>query len=784
ITLAAGVQVIRIKVGTGGFNLGKITFTNTGGSVSVTGVTMSPTSASIAVGGTQQLTATIAPSNATNKNVTWSSSNTAVATVNSSGLVTAVAAGTATITVTTQDGAKTATSAITVTTVAVTGVTVSPTTATLVGGGTQQLTATIAPSNATNKNITWSSSNTAIATVNSSGLVTAIAAGTATITVITQDGSKTATSSITVSSSAIAVTGVTVSPTSASITAGGTQQLTATVAPANATNKNVTWSSSNTAIATVSTSGLVSAVSAGTATITVTTQDGAKTATSAITVIASSAICTGVGPNAPGTSTPDYSWQATNSANPTITFIPGTPITGCDFAIVYVKIGSGGYAGYIMNASGSNFTYSITAATGSAVSIYFTYRISAGGAERNSSASPGSFTVGSCGGTANISPTVSISSPTTGATFTAPASITINATASDSDGTISKVEFYNGTTLLGTDTSSPYSYAWTGVTAGSYSLTAKATDNATATTTSTAVSVTVSAANVAPTVSITSPTNGASFSAPASVTINANAADSDGTISKVEFYNGATLLGTDTSSPYSYVWSSVAAGNYSITAKATDNATAVTTSSAVSITVSNSSVCTGSGPIASGQSVPDYSYEISTNGTVNIKFIPLSPIAGCDMVIFYYRIGTGGYAGYGMTASGANFTTSVSIASGSNIQFYFTYRRSAGGLESNSSATPHSYVVGTSCAGVRVVGIEDNVTIEDTYDLFPNPVEHTLTVQGATGGSLGIINMQGVEVSGGLMKTDEREVSHLSAGVYTIILIKDNKRIVKRFVKK
>jgi hypothetical protein len=57
-------------------------------------------------------------------------------------------------------------------------------------------------------------------------------------------------------------------------------------------------------------------------------------------------------------------------------------------------------------------------------------------------------------------------------------------------------------------------------------------------------------------------------------------------------------------------------------------------------------------------------------------------------------------------------------------------------------------------------------------------------VQGATGGSLGIINMQGVEVSGGLMKTDEREVSHLSAGVYTIILIKDNKRIVKRFVKK
>ncbi len=83
--------------------------------VAVTGVTVSPASASVAIAGTTQLTATVAPSNATNKNVTWSSSNTGVATVNSTGLVTAVAAGSATITVTTQDGSKTATTAITVT---------------------------------------------------------------------------------------------------------------------------------------------------------------------------------------------------------------------------------------------------------------------------------------------------------------------------------------------------------------------------------------------------------------------------------------------------------------------------------------------------------------------------------------------------------------------------------------------------------------------------------------------------------------------------------------------
>jgi len=83
--------------------------------VNVTGVTVNPTSATVAVSGTQQLTATVAPANATNQSVTWSSSNTGIATVSATGLVTGIAAGTATITVTTQDGAKTAICSVTVT---------------------------------------------------------------------------------------------------------------------------------------------------------------------------------------------------------------------------------------------------------------------------------------------------------------------------------------------------------------------------------------------------------------------------------------------------------------------------------------------------------------------------------------------------------------------------------------------------------------------------------------------------------------------------------------------
>ena len=184
----------------------------------------------------------------------------------------------------------------------------------------------------------------------------------------------------------------------------------------------------------------------------------------------------------------------------------------------------------------------------------------------------------------NAAPTVSIANPANNAVFTAPASITIDATANDSDGTISKVEFFQGTTLLNTDTTPPFSFNWTNVAASTYSLTAKATDNNNAVTTSSAITV---ISNSAPAVSISSPANNATFTAPANITINANASDSDGTISKVEFFQGSTLLSTDTSAPFSFAWNNVTAGNYSLTAKATDNNNAVTTSSAVAISVNN-----------------------------------------------------------------------------------------------------------------------------------------------------------------------------------------------------
>ncbi|GAA2778725.1 hypothetical protein GCM10020219_057570 [Nonomuraea dietziae] len=92
-------------------------------------------------------------------------------------------------------------------------------------------------------------------------------------------------------------------------------------------------------------------------------------------------------------------------------------------------------------------------------------------------------------------------------------------------------------------------------------------------------------ANQAPTVKVTSPSAGATFTAPATVAIAAEAGDADGSVAKVEFFQGSTKLGEDTTAPYAYSWADVAVGEYSLTARATDDKGAITTSAPVGISV-------------------------------------------------------------------------------------------------------------------------------------------------------------------------------------------------------
>jgi uncharacterized protein YjdB/glycosidase len=288
--VSAGTTTITLKTADGNKTATSVI---TVAAIPIASVAVSPTSASLYAGNTQQLTATISPANATNKNVTWTSSNTTIATVNSSGLVTAVSAGTAMITATTQDGNKTASATITVnpntnftvyyykpsnwgTAIKIyywnalpTGVLANATwpgvNMTDAGNGWYSYTFTNITS--TNAIFNDGTNQTADLSRNKNGWF---------MNNVWYDSNP--------GTNGVAVTSVSLSPSSVSLNIGGTQQLTPTVLPSNATNKSVTYSSGNTAVANVNASGLITAVANGSATITVTTIDGSKTSSCTVTV--------------------------------------------------------------------------------------------------------------------------------------------------------------------------------------------------------------------------------------------------------------------------------------------------------------------------------------------------------------------------------------------------------------------------------------------------------------------------------------------------------------------
>jgi glucose/arabinose dehydrogenase/regulation of enolase protein 1 (concanavalin A-like superfamily) len=518
-----------------------------------------------------------------------------------------------------------------------------------------------------------------------------------------------------------------------------------------------------------------------------------------------------------------------------------------------------------------------------------------------------SVTATAAGGTVDNPPAVSITSPTSGATFTAGGSITITANATDTDATpVASVAFYanNGTTnaLVGTVTSSPYTFTWTNVAAGSYSLTAVATDTANLSTTSAAVPVTVNStgggggalpspwtdqdigsvglagsatynngtftvqaagadiwgttdsfnyvdqsfpgdgqiiarvdslqntnsnakagvmfretsnANAVhvlldikpggglefmqrattggseafiaggqasfpawlklvrsgstfaaywstdgntwttvgttsvtmaasalvglpvcahtttqrttavfdsvtataaggttdnpPAVAITSPTPSSTFTAGGSITITANATDSDATtVASVAFYanNGTTntLIGTDTSSPYTFTWANVAAGSYSLTAVATDTANQSTTSAAVPITVS------GTGGGGGGGALP-------------------TPWADTDIG----NVGLKGSASYNSSTSVFTVSGSGSDIWGTADSFNFVYQALTGDGQVTARVTGITNTNYYAKAGVQIRQSLSPTDASVTLDLIPNG-------GGAAGGGLEMLS--------------------------------------------
>ena len=257
--------------------------------VAVSGVALNKKVATINVGKTVTVKATVTPANAANKTLAWTSSNTKIATV-SNGVVKGVKAGRVVITAKTTDGSNISATCTVTVKQPVTSISLSKK-ATMYTGKKLTLKAKVNPANASNKALTWKSSNTKIAKVASNGVVTGVKAGTVKITATAKDGSrKSATCTVTVRQS---VSKITLSKTNVVLPKkGSSYNVKVTVAPKNAYNKNVAVKSAKTKVAKVSASTVksgktvkITAVKKGTTKVVFTAKDGSKkSATCKVTV--------------------------------------------------------------------------------------------------------------------------------------------------------------------------------------------------------------------------------------------------------------------------------------------------------------------------------------------------------------------------------------------------------------------------------------------------------------------------------------------------------------------
>ena len=202
--------------------------------------------------------------------------------------------------------------------------------------------------------------------------------------------------------------------------------------------------------------------------------------------------------------------------------------------------------------------------------------------------------------------------------------------------------------------------------------------------------------NQPPTASLTSPANGATFIAGANITLSANASDSDGTISKVEFFNGATSLGAKTSTPYSLTWSNVPAGSYTLKAVVTDNGGLTGTSATVSITVNPSS-----GNDTTPPSVPQgLASPSQTASTVSLTWSASTDNSGGSGVAGYDVYRNGSLVG----STSATSYTDTGLAASTSYSYAVRARDNAGNASAQSTAVSAKTSAGGGGGGKRVIG--------------------------------------------------------------------------------
>ncbi len=247
--------------------------------------------------------------------------------------------------------------------------------------------------------------------------------------------------------------------------------------------------------------------------------------------------------------------------------------------------------------------------------------------------------------------------------------------------------------------------------------------------------------NQAPSVTLTAPANAASYNAPASIVITANAADVDGTIAKVEFYNGSVKLGEDASSPYSYTWSGVAAGTYAISVKAFDDKGASTASGSVSVTVKTvvTDACSSIPAYAENNSYVAGSKVKNAGKQYECREWPYS--GWCNGASWAYAPGTGAYWTDAWTEKG-------------------------------------------SC-GART-GEEAAATESNEVSIAPNPASDIITLQLNTASDVSVYNSQGTQVlsSTRVESNGTLNISSLAAGMYFVKIDTGSAIVTKMILKR
>ena len=283
--------------------------------------------------------------------------------------------------------------------------------------------------------------------------------------------------------------------------------------------------------------------------------------------------------------------------------------------------------------------------------------------------------------------------------------------------------------------------------------------------------------NAIPTVNITSPSNNSSFSQGTAITISASANDLDGTIAKVEFFDGATKIGEDTSSPFSYVWNNATVGNHSLKAIATDNEGSTAESQIITISVQEVKKCEETSNVAQqGSFSTGYKATFETVGnTVKITF-QLLDTDRAGVIAYLWKQSPFGEVQMDLV-SGLTFTKTISgVADGETINYACKFAFAGG-----SAVTKYiSYKVGTSCSSL---GVDDQV-LQKEITLYPNPATNLLYIQSNTSE---ILKVDIYNTLGSLVKTTYKSapinIESLSKGVYLTKITTDKGVVMKRLMK-